>query len=508
MNSNRTKNAARNVVYGTVLRVYQIILPFIIRTVMIYTIGVQYLGLNGLFASVLEVLNLAELGVGSAMVFSMYRPIAEEDIEKINCLLQLYKVYYRIIGTFILIVGVICTPFIPYLIHGKIPEDMNVYILYLLNLGVTVLSYWLYAYKNSILQAYQRRDIISKVNLFTSTIKYLLQFCALLVFNSYYLYMVSMIITQVITNIITAVVSNQMYPMHKACGKLSLEEQKKINKRVRDLFTSKLGGTIVSSVDTIVISAYLGLEMLAIYQNYFYILSSIMAFITIINSSVIAGVGNSLITKSKEDNYYDFRVFSFLQYWIIGFCVCCLSALFQPFMQLWMGDGLMFPYSVVLLLCLLFACNEIIQILSVYKDAGGIWHEDRYRPLLAGICNLMLNLLMVRFIGIYGIVLSTILSVLVVSLPWLLNNLFKHLFAGQDKGEYLLGMFFWLIVIIVACVLTNGICVFVPDLGAATIFVRLLLCLVVPNSLFYIVFRKKDEFRSCIGIVKHIVLIK
>ena len=483
-------------------------MPFILRTVMIHTIGVQYLGLNSLFTSVLQVLNLAELGVGSAMVFSMYRPIAEEDVEKINCLMQLYKVYYRIIGTFILVAGGICTPFIPRLIHGKIPEDMNVYILYLLNLGVTVLTYWLYAYKNSILQAYQRRDIISKVSLFTYTVKYVLQFCSLLVFKSYYLYVICRLITQVMTNIITAIASKKMYPMYKASGKLPSEERQVINRRIRDLFTSKLGGTIVSSADTIVISAFLGLEMLAIYQNYYYILSSIMAFITIINASVLAGVGNSLITKTDEENYYDFRVFSFLQFWIIGFCVCCFSALFQPFMELWMGKELMFPYSVVALLCLLFACNEIIRILSVYKDAGGIWHEDRYRPLISGLCNLAMNLIMVRFIGIYGIVLSTILSMLIVSLPWLLNNLFKHLFVGQDKKGYLLSMLSWLIIIIAACLLTNGICVFVPDSGVIAIIVRLLLCLVVPNCLFYIAFRKKDEFRSCIGIVKRIAHIK
>ena len=508
MKSNRTKNAARNILYGTVLKVYQIIMPFILRTVMIYTIGVQYLGLNSLFTSVLQVLNLAELGVGSAMVFSMYRPIADGNVEKINSLLQLYKTYYRVIGTFILVAGGICTPFIPHLIHGKIPADMNVYILYLLNLGVTVLTYWLYAYMNSILQAYQRRDIISKVSLFTYTFKYILQFCSLLVFKSYYLYVICRLITQIMTNIITAVASKKMYPMHRAFGKLPVEERKIINRRIRDLFTSKLGGTIVSSADTIVISAFLGLEMLAIYQNYYYILSSIMAFITIINSSVLAGVGNSLITKTAEENYYDFRVFSFLQFWIIGFCVCCFSALFQPFMELWMGKELMFPYSVVALLCFLFACNEIILILSVYKDAGGIWHEDRYRPLLAGICNLTLNLVMVRFIGIYGIVLSTILSVLIVSLPWLLNNLFKHLFVGQNKKLYLLDMLYWLLIIVMACVLTNGICVFVTDSGIFGIIVRLFLCTIVPNSLFFLVFRKKDEFKSSIGIVKRIANIK
>ena len=166
----RTKNATRNIIFGVILRAYQIIVPFLMRTAMIYLMGVQYLGLNSLFTSVLQVLNLAELGVGSAMIYSMYRPIAEDDNTTICALMKLYRTYYRLIGLIIAVVGCILTPFIPKLISGDIPQGINIYILYLLNLGATVLSYWLFAYKNSILQAHQRTDIVSKVTLITNTI--------------------------------------------------------------------------------------------------------------------------------------------------------------------------------------------------------------------------------------------------------------------------------------------------------------------------------------------------
>ena len=205
----RTKNATRNIIFGLVLKTYQIIVPFLMRTAMIYFMGVQYLGLNSLFTSILQVLNLAELGVGSAMIYSMYRPIAEDDNKTICALMKLYRTYYRIIGLIIAIVGCLLTPFIPKLISGEIPNDVNIYILYWLNLAATVLSYWLYAYKNSILQANQRTDVVSKVTLITNTVQYILQILVLWFFKNYYLYVIVMLATQAVTNIFTAIVADK-----------------------------------------------------------------------------------------------------------------------------------------------------------------------------------------------------------------------------------------------------------------------------------------------------------
>ena len=140
MKIEKTKNASRNIVFGILMKIYQILLPFAIRTIIMYTIGVEYLGLNSLFTSILQVLNLAELGVGSAMIFSMYKPIAEDDSITICALMALYRLYYRIIGGVILVAGLVLTPFIPKLISGSVPPDMNIYILYLLNFFFT-LSY-------------------------------------------------------------------------------------------------------------------------------------------------------------------------------------------------------------------------------------------------------------------------------------------------------------------------------------------------------------------------------
>ena len=176
MANSRTRNATRNMMLGTLLKIYQMIVPFLMRTVMIYFMGVQYVGLNSLFTSILQVLNLAELGVGSAMVYSMYKPIAEEDTATICALMRLYKIYYRIIGCVIAVAGLLATPLIPFFVKGSIPENLDLHILYLLNLAATVFSYWLFAYKNSLLMAHQRTDVTSKISLAINTVQFLTQF--------------------------------------------------------------------------------------------------------------------------------------------------------------------------------------------------------------------------------------------------------------------------------------------------------------------------------------------
>lgn len=228
MKIERTKNATRNIFFGILLKIYQILGPFILRTIFIYTLGMQYLGLNSLFTSVLSVLNLAELGVGSAMVFSMYKPIAEDDTKKICALMKLYKFYYRIIGLVILLVGLVLVPFIPKLISGEVPSDINIYVIYILNLLATVLSYWLFAYKNCLIGAHQRNDISSKISLVISTLQYIVQAVLLLVFKNYYLYLVITIATQIFSNIVTAYIANKMYPKYNAIGNLEKSETKTI----------------------------------------------------------------------------------------------------------------------------------------------------------------------------------------------------------------------------------------------------------------------------------------
>ena len=457
MKIERTKNATRNIIYGVFLKIYQLLGPFILRTIFIYTLGMEYLGLNSLFTSILSVLNLAELGVGSALVFSMYKPIAEDDTEKICALMNLYKLYYRIIGAVILIIGLILVPFIPKLISGSVPEDVNIYVLYLMNLGATVLSYWLFAYKTCLFGAHQRNDMIAKVTIVSSTLQYIIQAIFLISISNYYLYLTITLTTGIFNNLYAAYKSNKMYPKYKARGNLERTEVKEIHRKVRDLFTSKIGGAVVDSADTIVISTFLGLTTLAIYNNYFYIMSSIYGFIMIIFNACMAGVGNSLIVESEDKNYNDLKKFLYIVCWIASVCTCCLLGLYQPFMKMWVGEKSMLSFNLVICICIYFFVRNINTLINMYKDAAGMWHEDKWRPLVVSLANLGLNLILVHYIGLFGILLSTILTMAFIGMPWLIYNLFTVIFK-RNAVEFILKMLFYTGLVCVMCVITYAIC--------------------------------------------------
>ncbi len=497
----RTKNATRNIIFGVILKVYQILVPFLMRTAMIYLMGVQYLGLNSLFASVLQVLNLAELGVGSAMIYSMYKPIAEDNNTAICALMKLYRTYYRIIGFIIAAVGLALTPFIPKLISGDVPQGINIYVLYLLNLGATVLSYWLFAYKNSILQAHQRVDVVSKVTLVTSTVQYALQLLVLWAFKNYYLYVVVLLATQALTNITTAICADKLYPQFKPAGQVATEEKKAINGRIKDLFTSKIGSIIYDSADTIVISSFLGLTALAVYQNYFYILNAITSLITVVFSACTAGIGNSIVVETKEKNYRDLNKFTFIICWGAGFCSVCLLCLYQPFMKLWVGKNLMLSFSAVICFVVYFFVRQMNSLFNMYKDASGMWHEDRFRPLVAALTNLILNLILVQFIGIYGILISTVVAIICVGMPWLLHNLFTVIFERKYLLDYLKKLLYYCVIILISCVVTYAICAKINFGLLTTLIVRGIVCVVIPNVIYLAAYKKKMEFKDSLALI-------
>lgn len=509
MKIERTKNAARNIVFGIIQKIYTLAVPFLMRTLMIYFMGVQYLGLNSLFTSILQVLNLTELGVGSAMVYSMYKPIAEDDKEKICQLMRLYRTYYRIIGLVIAVVGCILIPFIPNLISedslATLPSEINVYVLYVLNLAATVLTYWLFAYKNCLLNAHQRNDVVSKISIITTTVQYGLQIAAICAFKDYYIYVIVMLATQALTNIITAIVTTKMYPDYKPEGKLPKDEVKGINRRIRDLFTAKLGNTLLGPADTIVISSFLGLTVLAIYQNYYYILTAVIGMISIITNACTAGIGNSIIVESKEKNFKDFNTFTFIIAWIIGFCTVCLLCLYQTFMSIWVGEELMLGILAVVFFCIYFYVYEINNFLCVYKDAAGMWRQDRFRPLIAALANLVMNLITVNFWGIYGVLASTFISMLLIGFPWLVYNVFTVIFERKYLKKFLLNLIFYVIVTIIACCATYLICWLVPISNEwIKFFINLAICIVVPNIIFLIAFIRKKEFKESLALADRI----
>lgn len=504
MKIQRTRNAGRNMIFGILQKIYQIVIPFIMRTIMIYYMGITYAGINNFFVSILQVLNLAELGIGAAMTYSMYRPIADDDQELICALMNLYKKTFRYIGLIIIILGGMLLPFIPKLISGSIPEELNIFILYLMYLGNTVLSYWLFAYKNSLLYAHQRTDVNSKVILFTNTIQYIVQIYVLIVLKNYYLYLTASIFAQILTNILTAKIVDNMYPQYKPKGNVDENTLCEIKKKTKGLITNKIGSTIIQSADSIVISMFLGLSVLATYQNYFFIISSIIAVIYILYQSCLAGIGNSLVMEKSEKNFADFNTMTFIIVWIITICSSCFLCLFQPFMKIWMGDELLLSYPIVICFVIYFYVFEIEQLIGTYKDAAGIWYEDRFRPLITALVNLVMNIILVQYIGLYGVILSTVFSLIIVGIPWMTCNLFKYVFKGENSIKYLFKLTKYALISAIVIFIPVFVCMKIEDSGILTLIIKLIICIVITNILYFAVYFKSKEFNKMIKILRRL----
>lgn len=492
----RTKNATRNIVFGVLLKIFNIGVPFLMRTAIIYIMGVQYLGLNSLFSSVLQVLNLAELGVGTAISYCMYRPIAEDDTDTVCALMALYRKYYRLIGLIILVGGLLIAPGIPHLIKtDTIPDGINIYVLYLLNLAITVMSYCFFAYKNCLLNAHQRNDISSKITIVTSAIQYLLQFLVLYFFHSYYGYTIIILLIGILSNIILAKIVDRMYPQYRPRGEVSQNLRKEIRSKLFPLMSVKLAVVIVNSADTLVISKFLGLTDLAIYNNYFYIMNSVLEFIVIIYSSIQAGIGNALVVDSREKIIDDFFKFHFMNNWLVTFCTASLLCLYQPFMEIWVGEKLMLSNGMVVLFVVYFYVSAMQRIVVVYKDAAGIWREDMARCYISCIINAVLNVILVQFIGLYGVIGSSVFSTVLI-VPWMGYILFKIVF--HENGFILLKTeLLDSIKAIGICGVTYVICIFAPN-GVWGLLVRAIICIFLPNILMFLIYKNNQYYKKSV----------
>lgn len=505
MKIERTKNAMRNIMFDGFFRVLNMLLPFIMRSVILYYLGASYLGLNGLFRSILSILNLAELGVGSAMVFSMYKPIAEDDTESICALMRLYRTFYRIIGLSIAVIGLLLTPFLPDLINGDIPPDMNLYILYFMNLGSTVITYWLFSYKRSLLYAHQRVDVVSKVAIPVKLVEFALKIIMLVIFRNYYLYLLIQFLSYAAENLITAKQVTKLYPRYSARGDLPKEKVMDIMHRVRDLFTAKFSNVIFNSADTLVISAFIGLDVLAVYQNYFFIITSLRTFLEVFISACIAGVGNSLITENVDKNYKDFGKITMLFGWIMCVSSAMLLCMYQPFIEIWMGKDSLLAYSYVICFVIYFYTMGMNKIMNMFKDAAGIWHKDRFRPLVSALVNLALNLVLIRSLDLYGVLLSSVISIVVVQIPWLFHNLFREVFPRKYAGQYLLLLVTLTVIAIGACA-GSWFLSSLLDLGAwANLFVNAGISFVISNIIFLAAFGRDPMFKQSFAQMKNVV---
>lgn len=489
---NRKKNTIRGVVFGYISKIVSVLFPFAIRTIIIHTLGRDYIGLNSLFTSILTILSLADLGFGTALVFSMYKPIAEDDTETMNALLNLYRKIYRVVGAIVLVAGLLVMPALPYLINGSYPADINLYTLYLVYLINNVIGYFFFAYKSSLLSAHQRNDVSSKINIIVQTIMYVCQIAVLLLFKNYYVYIIFLPLSTLGINLYTAYITKKMFPQYFCKGTLGKEIKSDIKKKITALLTHKIGYVIQASIDNICLSAFVGLAFLSMYNNYFYIVSAIQGFITIIKQSMLAGIGNSIIVETAEYNKKQFYKHLLFFDWLATWCTCCFLCLFQPFIKVWIGQENVMAFSIVICLCILFFSDEMRAAIGLYKDALGMWWEDRFKPIAISLVNLV-GTIVCAYFGFYeGVVLTTAVAYSFVGLPWETHVFYKY-YMKEKPTKYYAKQLFYTAVCVGTAALTYFICSLIPLYGIRLIVVRFIICLFVPNVVMFIIYYSTNQ---------------
>lgn len=499
-----TKSAKRNIIWGILNKFTIIGMPFILRTVVVYTIGSNYLGLDSLFNSILQMLNITELGFSSAMVFSMYKPLAENKSEEVCALLNLYKKVYRIIGVIVFAIGIAITPFLPMIIKSGIPADTNLYVLYLMFLTNTVLGYWLFAYKKSLLSACKREDIVSKVATLATLMKTVIQFLVLVAFRNYYLFISITIVATISENLLANYFSTKLFGGFIPKGRVSSHNIQNIIQRIKGLFIQKLCGTSRNSLDNIIISKYLGLETVAAYGNYYYVLSAVHSIIAVATQSILAIVGDSVVKKSPESNYNDMLKYNFMYMWLASLCTVCLACLYQPFIQIWMGESMLLSEGNMILLCIYFYSLCMGDVRSTYYNASGLWWEGRYRSLAEAISNIILNIALGKLWGLTGIIIATLFSIIVINFGYGSTIIHRYYFKGISSVRFYMEHLYYAIVTAVVVFVCYRLCGLHSYTGITAMIINLIICFVVADGILFIFYCRKTYFAQSLELFKKV----
>ncbi len=503
----RTKNTKRNLISGFGYQSISIILPFIVRTAILHIMGAQFSGLTNLFTSIFQVLSLADLDFFSAIVYNMYKPLADGDTEKVCALLNHFRKIYLIIGLFILVVGLALLPWLPKLINGEPPEGLDLYLLYFLYLFDSVIRYCLFEHKNALLIAMQRIDLKNKVYSITLIIFKLLQLLVIVLTRNVYLYVFLSTCIIIANNIIVQIVTKKRFPQYVCKGTVDSLDKRRIRKQVTGLFVIRIGDTARDSFSSIVISSFLGLVAVTIYSNYYYIFSAVYGFLLVINNAMLASVGNSISQESVEKNKKDMVMFQFISCGIICACCTCLLCLYQPFIKIWTGEDLMLPFSVMCLFPIYFFVLNANNIGQVYFSTTGLWWTAKKYSVMEVCCNLLLSIILGRIWGIAGVLISPIITIFFLQFIPRTGVVFKEYFNSKPYKYYLSTVLYGLVTAL-SSTIAYVISVHIPVDGFLCLFVRLIICGLVSPAVYLLFFIKTDVEHDAIVFLKNAFLKK
>ncbi|MBO7519792.1 MAG: polysaccharide biosynthesis protein [Clostridia bacterium] len=511
--ASRTQHARRNIITSVINKLVIMLTNFIMRTVLIYFLGKVYLGLDSLFTSILQILALSELGISSAMVYSMYKPLAENDTATVCALLKLYRTVYRWIALSMTVLGLAIMPFLHIIVNKDLPDGLNLYFLFLINLGNTILSYLLFSYRSSLFTADQQYSINNNIYSVFKIGTTVIQIIAIVLLRNheylaYYFYSLALPLTTILKNLVLYILSNKMYPQYQCEGTVPKSEIANIKKRVAGMFLHKVSFVFRNSLDSIVISAFLGLEILGQYNSYYFVINAISGIMILVSNSVTASVGNSIVVENKQKNYADFNKLQLLYMWLTSWLTVGFVGCLQPFIKLWLGEKMMFDDGIMVVFCVYFFSIHFSRVCHIYRDAAGLWWQDRFRPIVETVVNLSLNILLVRFIGVSGVMLSTIFCIVFIEGTWGTRILFKHYFTEEKQSVYMLKLLWSWIITAVAGAVCYFVCKLIRLSGIPAFIVYGIVATLTANIVYAAGNSIHPEFKPAVNFALKLVGIK
>lgn len=501
----RTRNSIINFLSGVGSTLISNLLTFISRTIFIQILGSSYLGVNGLLTNVLSMLSLAELGVGTAINFSLYKPLAEKDDEKIATLMAFYKKAYQIIGVLVFVVGLVLMIFLDVFIKdpGDVKHIKLIFLIYLVN---TSYSYFM-TYKVTLLTADQKAYLLTKVNIFFNFITIIAQIIVLIFTRNYILYLLSNMLILFLQRLYINNKITKLYPVLeiKATNKLPKEELAIIIKNVKAMMFHKLGDYCINGTDNIIISTFINISVVGIYSNYNMVITMVNGFIVLFFNSITASMGHLIATESEERKLEIFKIINFIGFWLFGFATIAFYNLLNPFIELWLGQEYLISQHILVIVLLNYYLTGMRVPVHTVKAAAGLYDEDKYTPLLQSLVNLSVSIILVKKWGLAGVFIGTLVSSILLPCWQRPYIIYKYVFKKSSR-EYFSK---YLIYISTVIITTLGISwvsnLYLSEVNYGTFLIRMIICTVIPNIMFILLFGKTAEFKYLFSMMKKMI---
>lgn len=494
--SSRISNSIKNISFGLLAQVIQMLFGFVTRTVFIKYLSVEYLGVNGLFINILALLSLTEMGISSVLLYTLYNSIAEKDEKKIAALISFFREIYYKVAAIVAVVGLIFLFYLHDIIQNtslELAQDLN--IIYLLFLFNTVSSYFFY-YKISLFNADQNGYVISICNTLILVFQNIIQILLLVLFKNFILYLIVQTVFQLFGNLVISLLINKHYPFLRKYKNEKVDEniKKNIFSKVKSTALVKIGGLLVNSTDNLILNYFSGLIMVGLLSNYNLLIGLASGIIVQVFSSLTGSIANVNITEDIKKRTSIFYSINFANFWLYGFFSICILVLLNDFITIWIGTKFILSFPIVIALTFNFYMYGMQNAVWTYKSTFGFFKQGQYLVILTAIINLVLSFVLGKELGLLGILIATALARLITN-AWYDPYIVLKLGLMQSPSTYLKKYFIYLLILSTTFLLINFITKYLPFEFNVNFGIKIILCLIIPNILILLFFKSSDEFR-------------